>query len=82
MAAIATLPGVEAQCIEYIAKPGSKITKKPLRDIHFPPDAIVGAVLHGEQLTIPMGDTQIGMGDRVVVFALPNALDSVEKLFK
>lgn len=82
VAAIASLPGVEAQCIEYIAKPGSKITKKKLRDINFPPDGIVGAVLHDNQLTIPMGETQIGMGDRVVVFALPNALDSVEKLFK
>jgi trk system potassium uptake protein TrkA len=45
-------------------------------------DAIVGAVLHDEQLTVPKGETQVSVGDRVVVFTLPNALDSVEKLFK
>jgi trk system potassium uptake protein TrkA len=82
VAAIATLPGIDAQCIEYIAKEGSKITKKKLRNIEFPLDAIVGAVLHDEQLTVPKGETQVSVGDRVVVFTLPNALDSVEKLFK
>lgn len=82
VAAIASLPGIEAQCIEYIAKAGSKITKKKLRNIQFPQDAIVGAILHGEQLTIPKGETQVAIGDRVVVFTLPNALDTVEKLFK
>ncbi|GAG14133.1 unnamed protein product, partial [marine sediment metagenome] len=82
VAAIASLPGIEAQCIEYIAKAGSKITKKKLRNIQFPQDAIVGAILHGEQMTIPKGETQVAIGDRVVVFTLPNALETVEKLFK
>jgi len=82
VAAIASLPGIEAQCIEYIAKAGSKITKKKLRNIQFPQDAIVGAILHGDQVTIPKGETQVAIGDRVVVFTLPNALETVEKLFK
>lgn len=82
VAAIATLPGIDAQCIEYIAKAGSRITKKRLRDIQFPQDAIVGAILHNDSLTIPKGETQIATGDKVVVFALPHALDSVEKLLK
>ncbi len=82
VAAIASLPGIEAQCIEYIAKKGSKIAKRPLRDIHFPNNAIVGAVLHDDQMIVPRGDTSITPGDKVVVFALPQALDEVEKLFK
>ncbi len=82
VAAIASLPGIEAQCIEYIAKSGSKITKKKLKDMQFPQDAIVGAILHGEEITVPKGDTRVAAGDRVVIFALPSALDSVDKLFK
>ena len=82
VAAIASLPGIDAHCIEYIAKSKSKIVQKPLSDIDFPRNAIVGAVLHEEQVLIPKGDTHIAEGDRVVVFSLPQALDDVEKLFK
>jgi trk system potassium uptake protein TrkA len=82
VAAIASLPGIDAQCIEYIAKVGSKMTRKPLKDIQFPKNAIVGAVFQGERLIIPRGDTQISTKDKVVVFALPSALEHVEKLFK
>ena len=78
----AELPGIDAHCIEYIAKPGSEISRKQLKDIHFPHDAIVGAVLHDDAVVIPKGDTKIQEGDRVVVFSLPHAIDEVEKLFK
>jgi trk system potassium uptake protein TrkA len=42
VAAIASLPGIDAQCIEYIAKVGSKITRKPLKNVHFPKDLYEG----------------------------------------
>ena len=61
---------------------GDKITKKQLADINFPSGALVGAVLHEDQLVIPKGDTQIKPGDKVVVFSTPDALDEVEKLFE
>jgi trk system potassium uptake protein TrkA len=82
VAAIASLPGIDAHCIEYIAKAKSSIVRKPLRDIDFPNNAIVGAVLHQDEVLIPKGDTHITAGDRVVIFSLPQALDDVEKLFK
>jgi len=82
VASIATLPGVDAEVIEYVAQAGSKITKKPLKDIHFPRHGIVGAVLHNDKLVIPTGDTTIGGGDKVVVFSLPQALSEITKLFK
>ena len=81
VAAIASLPGIDAEIIEFIAKPGSKITKKPLKDISFPEDAIVGAVVHGDDVVIPKGDTRILQGGKAVVFSLPQALDAVAKLF-
>jgi trk system potassium uptake protein TrkA len=81
VAAIATLPGIEAHCVEYIAKKGSKICKRPLRDVRFPGNAIVGAVLHDDQMIVPKGDTVVVPDDKVVVFALPQATGDVEKLF-
>ena len=82
VASIATLPGVDAEIIEFVAQSGSKITRKPLKEIRFPKHAIVGAVMHHDRLVIPTGDTQIDPGDKVVVFSLPKALGAVTKLFK
>jgi trk system potassium uptake protein TrkA len=81
IAAFATIPGIDVQIIEYIAKKG-KITRNTLQELHFPPDAIVGAVVHEDTMTVPKGDTKIHPGDRVVVFTTPKALHEVEKLFK
>lgn len=80
VAALATIPGVDAQIIEYIAKKG-KITDKPLAKISFPRSAIVGAVIHEDQMIVPKGDTRIRPGDRVLMFALSEALNELERLF-
>ena len=81
VATLAHLPGLNAQFIEFIAKDGDRITRKPLQDTRFPKHAIVGAVIHEDSIVIPRGDTQITPGDQVVIFARPQAMDDVEKLF-
>lgn len=81
VAAIASLPGIEGQMIEYIARQGARITQKPLRSVKFPRMAVVGAVLRNGGLIIPDGDTVIRPGDRTVVFALPEAMNELDRLF-
>ncbi len=81
VAAIASLPGVEGQMIEYIARSGSKITQRRLSEVKFPRAAVVGAVLRNGALLIPDGDTRIQPGDRTVVFALPTAMAELDRLF-
>ncbi|MFZ1767665.1 MAG: Trk system potassium transporter TrkA [Caldilinea sp.] len=81
VAAIASLPGIEGQMIEYIARERSRITQRPLRDVKFPHSAIVGAVLRKDSLLIPGGETVIQPGDRTVVFALPAAMNELDRLF-
>jgi len=79
---LASLPGIDARFLEFIAKDEHKITKKPLKNIRFPKDAIVGAVMHNDELVIPKGETKIEPGDKVVVFSQPQAINDVEKLFQ
>jgi trk system potassium uptake protein TrkA len=81
VAAIATVPGVAGQLIEYIAGHKAKITGKPLRQLHFPHTALVGAVLRDGQMIVPYGDMVIREGDKVVVFALHDAVDELDRLF-
>ncbi|MGP8330628.1 MAG: Trk system potassium transporter TrkA [Methanosarcinaceae archaeon] len=78
---VASIPGIAAEVIELIPNKGSKITKKPIRNIGFPKNAIVGAVMREKQVFIPDGDAQIEAGDKVVLFALPSDIHAAEKLF-
>ncbi|RMG69124.1 MAG: Trk system potassium transporter TrkA [Calditrichaeota bacterium] len=81
IAELASLPGIDAEVIEFVAAKGSRITRKPIKDLNFPKGAIVGAVLHDGRLIIPKGDTRIQPGDRVVVFSLPVALHNLSRYF-
>ena len=78
---VATIPGISAEAIELIANLGSKITKKPLNQQKLPKDAILGAVMRGDDVFVPIGATKIKAGDKVVLFAMPTAISEVEKLF-
>ena len=50
-------------------------------DLEFPSHAVIGAVLKRGRVVTPSGDTVLSAGDEVVVFALPDAVDEVEKFF-
>ena len=76
------MSGTEAEVLEYIVSPGSRITRSPLKDIGFPAGAIIGGVIRGAEYFIAVGDTQIEPYDRVAVFALPEAVKEVDKFFK
>ena len=78
---IKCLSGSNAEILEYMANPGSPITKKPLKDLNFPEGAIIGGVIRGSESMIAVGSTQINAYDRVAVFALPSALKEVDKFF-
>jgi trk system potassium uptake protein TrkA len=78
---VASIPGLAAEVLEYIAQENSKIIRKPLNAIHFPKGALLGAVVRGDEFFIPVGNSQIRAGDKVVVFAMPTAIKEVEKLF-
>jgi len=78
---IRCLSGIDAEVMELLAKPGSAVTRKPLRLLKVPSGSLIGGIIRGEESFIATGDFQIMEGDHVVVFALPNALQKVEKLF-
>ncbi len=68
--------------LEYIVSPDTAITKKQLKEMTFPKNAIVGGVIRGNEAYIAVGDTQIQAYDRVAVFALPDAVKEVDKFFR
>ena len=76
------MSGTNAEVLEYIVAPESEITKRPLKDMNFPANAIIGGIIRGNESFIAVGDTHIQAYDRVAVFALPEAVKEVDKFFK
>ncbi len=79
---VASIPGISAEAIELIPNEHSPITRQPVAKIHFPKNAILGAVMRDNEVFVPVGRSQIKAGDKVVLFALPSAIHQVEKLFE
>ena len=76
------MSGTNAEVLEYIVAPDTEITRRPLKDMGFPANAIIGGVIRGNESFIAVGDTHIQAYDRVAVFALPQAVKEVDKFFK
>ncbi|UCF88294.1 MAG: Trk system potassium transporter TrkA [bacterium] len=78
---VASLPEVKAEVLELVAEPDSPITRKPLRDIRFPKNSIVGAISRGDEVVLASGDSHVRAGEPVVVFCHEDAVSQLEKLF-
>ena len=78
---LVSLHEINAEVIELMAAESSPATGRPIRDLKFPSDAIIGAIVRGEDVIVPSGEYVIEPGDRVVVLSLPDAIQAVERLF-
>jgi trk system potassium uptake protein len=79
--AISGIYGVDAEFIQYSVTKVNRLTKYPLKELHFPDTAIVAGVIRGEEVIIPDGDFQLSVDDKAIVLALPEAKNLLEKLF-
>ena len=78
---VSTFRDIDAEVLELVASERSRAVGRPLRDVDFPRDAILGGFSRDGGFGIPRGDTVLQAHDRVIVFALPSAIPKVEKLF-
>ena len=82
VSSIASLHGVRAEIIEFIAQDRDPIVRKKIKDLNFPKAAIIGGVVRNNEAIIPNGEFQIISNDHVVVVAFESAIKKVEKYFK
>ena len=69
-----------ADVAEFVASPGSRITRKPVKDLRLPPNINIGGIVRDGKGMLVNGSTQIMAGDEVVVFCLGN-IQKIEKYF-
>ena len=79
--AMTKLSNMEAELLEFVVKPTSKICNQFIKEIEFPLSAIIGGVIRDEDGFIALGDFKIVSGDRVVVCCLPQSIKKVESYF-
>jgi trk system potassium uptake protein TrkA len=79
--AVATLKGTRAEGIEFDVLPGFRFAGLPLAQVQLPNGSLIGAILRENRVIIPRGEDSIRIGDRVIVFALPEALRKLEAIF-
>jgi trk system potassium uptake protein TrkA len=77
---VATIHGLDAEILELEAAAGSPITEAPLAEQSIPNGLLVGAIV-GPGVEIATGRTRIMADDRAVVFATPERVADVERLF-
>jgi trk system potassium uptake protein TrkA len=78
---VKTLAFANANVAELTARSDSRITRKPVRDLHLPADLTLGGLIRNGQPLIVKGDTHIQPGDHVIVFCLDAAMRKLEDLF-
>jgi len=75
-----SIKGEQAEVMEAVALKTSDIVGKPLKRISFPQGVLVTAIMRGDKVIIPSGDSVIEPDDRIVVFARRQAVPNVEKI--
>lgn len=79
---LSILAGGEAQVLEVQVPTACPIAGKPLKKIDFPRNSLVGALVRGKETLLPRGDDLIQAGDRLIIFALTEAVPRIERLLR
>jgi trk system potassium uptake protein TrkA len=72
--------GGAARLVEVTLADESPIANKTLRDIEIPRDATFVAVVRGEHVIMPRGDTVFEAGDEVLAMVTPDSEDIVRQI--
>lgn len=78
---VKALQGIKAEIMEVIAGKNCDISDKPIHSLGIPDGIVIGGILSGGSAEVATGDSVIKKGDRVIVLALPDAINQIEKLF-
>ncbi|MCP3973340.1 MAG: Trk system potassium transporter TrkA [bacterium] len=77
---VVTFRDSDAEAIELQVEPGSPAVGKTFAEIHLPHEMIVGGIIRGEEVFVPVGKSTIEADDHLIVIALPEAFPELEKL--
>lgn len=82
VSSVANLHGTNAEIIEFVVKSNTKITKKSINKLNFPPNSNIAGIIRDGVPIIPFGDFQLMENDKTIVFSLTESIKEIEKFFQ
>jgi len=79
---VETVAEIEGAAVVEVVVKNKKLIGTKLRDIDLPRTSIVGAVLRNDECLVPRGDTELNLGDRLLVFTTWDDLEFIEEIFE
>ncbi len=80
--AIYSIGDAEAEVIEAQVLSTSPIAGRAVRDIEFPEGVLMGALMKGDKVVKPTGDTRVEEGDVIALFCMAGDVPEVERLLQ
>ena len=80
--AVYSVGDAEAELIEAQVLGTSPLAGKILKDIDWPKEVLVGAVMKKDEIIIPKSDTVFSEGDIIILFYRTKDVEQVEKLLE
>lgn len=68
------------EALEFTVHEESKVTEKPLADLHLKPHQLICCIMRGNKVIIPGGQDQIQVGDSVIVVTLEKGLHDIRDI--
>ena len=78
---VRSLSSADAEVVEFVAKPGSKITRSKVKDLRLPDQVNIGGFVRNGEGHIVNGNTIIMPEDHVIVFCVASAIRKMETYF-
>ena len=79
---IETVAEIEGTAVIEVVVKNPRLVGKTFRELDLPKDAIIGAVVRGDECLIPRGDTRLEPNDRLLVFAKWDEIEKIEETFE
>ncbi len=79
---VRSLSAADAEVVEFVAKPGSKITRSKIKDLKLPDQVNIGGYVRDGIGNIVNGSTILQPNDHVIVFCVSSAIRKIESYFK
>ncbi|MBN2799709.1 MAG: Trk system potassium transporter TrkA [Deltaproteobacteria bacterium] len=71
----------QAEVLEFVATANSRVVGTSLRRLNLPRGTLLVAIVHGDEVIIPRGDSEVQPGDSVLVFTTTATKQNLARLF-
>ncbi len=81
LVSLSILNDERAEVLELVLADSAPVLRKKVAEAGFPRGMLIGAVIRGQEVLIPRGQTRLLPGDHLIIFTLPEISGQLERFF-